>query len=302
MTRRGGHGGSGRLARLDARLTPGLAQAIRAVGRGFERLGSASGPPGRLVARAARRNPTVSTAVLTVLAAAILLLATGGDQHHAVAPAPQSAEVVLPGNLLGPSAGSSVSAYLTVAQQRRADLAVTKAKSVTALVDFRGYLTAAATDSVVAGISGIQVNRAFARVAPPATGPVHTLSVTPASNLAVALTRLAQAEHQIVVNYHKRVEIAKTTPSFANQQVVTQYAGVARQANIDAAGVSASTGCVFALEVTGPPAALQQLATRPDVRVLDPVPLGVSLTDLMIVPLEPQVTGTVPALSFALDQ
>jgi hypothetical protein len=172
---------------------------------------------------------------------------------------------------------------------------------VTALVDFTSYLTAAATESVVGGLPGVQVSRAFVRVAPPESGPVHTITLTPASDLAVSLTRLAQAEHRVVVNYRKRVALANSTPSVQNQQVVTQYAGVARQAKIDAAGLGANTGCVFALEVAGSPASLRQLAARPDVRVLDPVPSGVSLTDLMIVPLEPQVVGTAPVLSFALD-
>jgi hypothetical protein len=291
----------GRLARLDARLVPRLASAVRAIGRGATRVGSASGPPGRAVARTARRNPTVSTALVAVGAAAILLVATGGDHHHAVAPAPVSAEVALPGNLLGPAPGASISSYLTVAQERRADLAVATAKSVTAIVDFTGYLTAPATESVVAGLPGLAVTRAFARVAPPADGPVHTVTLTPTGDLAVSLTRLAQAEHQVVVNYRKRVAIANATPSAQNEQVVTQYANVARQAKIDAAGLGADAGCVFALEVAGPPAALRRLATRPDVRVLDPVPAGVSLTSLMIVPLEPQVVGTAPVLSFALD-
>jgi microcompartment protein CcmL/EutN len=78
-------------------------------------------------------------------------------------------------------------------------------------------------------------------------------------------------------------------------------AAQAAQARVDATGLSPSCGCVFALVVSGPVAQLQQLAHHAGVRILDPAPVGASLSSLMIVPLEPQVTDLVPALSFAGD-
>jgi hypothetical protein len=291
----------GSLTRLDARLVPRLAGAVRRFGRASRRLGAATGPPGRFVARAARRNPTITTAVVTVVAATTLILATGGDRHQAVAPAPPSAEVVLPGNQLGPTTGDQVSTYLAAAQDRRAELSVSRAQSITAVVDFKSYLTAAAVASVLAGEDQVQVTDAFARVAPPAQGDVHTIPLGSGSDLALALTRLSLAQHQTVVSYRKHVALAKRHPTPANQLIVTEYASIAKQAKTDAAGIGAALGCVFALEVTGPPSELQQLATRPDVRVLDPAPSTVATADLMIVPLEPQVVATVPQITFARD-
>ena len=48
-----------------------------------------------------------------------------------------------------------------------------------------------------------------------------------------------------------------------------------------------------------PVSQLEQLAEAAAVRVLDPGPVAASLNTLMVVPLEPQVTTTVPALDFA---
>jgi hypothetical protein len=292
---------AGLFARLDARVVPRLATVIRGAGRTGRRLGSVTGPPGRLLARIARRNPTITTAVATVVAAAILIVATGGDRHQAVAPAPPNPEVVLPGNELGPVAGQPVSTYLSAAQQRRAQLPSSPASEVTAVVDLNSYLTADAVTSVIAALDGVQVSRAFARAAPPANGDVHAITLMPGDELAQQLTDLRAAAHEVTVNYRKRVAIAAANPTAQNEQVVTEYADVARQAKVDEVGLGATTGCVFALVVTGPPSQLERLATQPDVRVLDPSPAGVRTDDLMIVPLEPQVAGTVPVLEFAGD-
>jgi hypothetical protein len=56
---------------------------------------------------------------------------------------------------------------------------------------------------------------------------------------------------------------------------------------------------VFSLVVSGPVSQLEQLAEAAAVRVVDPAPATAPLQSLMIVPLEPQVTTTVPALDFA---
>jgi hypothetical protein len=290
-----------RLVRLDARIVPGLAASMRAVGNGGRRLGAATGAPGRLLVRLTRRSPTITAALVSVVAATALILATGGDQHHAVAPAAPNPEVVLPGNELGPIAGQPVSTYLAAAQQRREQLPLSTSNAVTAVVDLQSYLTAAAVTGVVAGLDGLRVTRAFARAAPPANGDVHAITLMPGDDLADQLTELRASAHQVAVNYRKRVAIAKAHPTVQNGQVVNAYADIARQARVDEVGLGAASRCVFALEVTGPPTELQLLAKQPDVRVLDPAPSTVAQADLMIVPLEPQVTGTVPALEFADD-
>jgi hypothetical protein len=241
----------------------------------------------------------VSAAAVAVIAAAVLIITTGGDDHEAVAPPPPNPQVALPGNQLGPSSGEQVSAYLAAAQGRRSDLAVSKAPTATAVVDFNGYLTAAAASSELSGRAGVHATRAFVRVAPPQNGPIHTVTLSSGSDLAVDVIRLASDAHRVVVNYRKAVARAKTDPTAANVQVVTDYAQTARESKVDSFGIGATQACVFALEVTGPPAQLNKLAAQPDVRVLDPAPSTVAAADLMIVPLEPQVTGVVPPLEFA---
>jgi hypothetical protein len=238
---------------------------------------------------------------VAVAVAATLILTTGGDLHHGVAPAPPNAQLVLPGNQLGPASGEQVSTYLAAVAERAGDLPGSTAASITAVVDFNSYLTAAAAQSVLAGQPGIQALQAFVRVPPPQPGQVHAVALVSGSDLSLELSRLAATARQIVISYRKHVALAKAHPSAKNVQVVTAYAALARQAKIDMTGISATGGCVFALEVSGPPGQLEQLAKQPDVRVLDPAPSSVSTSDLMVVPLEPQVTNVVPAPHFALQ-
>jgi hypothetical protein len=239
--------------------------------------------------------------VAAVVVAAVLILVTGGDLHRAVAPAPPNPQIVLPGNQLGPASGEQVSTYLAAVAERAGELPGTSAPAVTAVVDFNSYLTASAVRSLLEGRPGVQASRAFVRVPPPQPGQVHALTLGAASDLPQAIDQVAATARQIVQSYHQRVVLAQKHPSSKNVQVVTSYAGLARQAKIDMAGLSATAGCVFALEVSGPAAQLEALAKQSDVRVLDPAPPSVSPDDLMVVPLEPQVTNLVPAPHFALQ-
>jgi hypothetical protein len=292
------------LARLDERLVPRLGVALRGVVGTRRRAGAATGTPGRGLGRLVRREPTITAAVAIVAAAAILLYATGGDRHHAVPPARPvtPAAPALVGDVLGPTVGQPVSTYLGVAQQRLKGMATAAPSlTVTAVVDLTGYLTASALDAQLNGLAGVQVIRAFAQVAPPAAGDIHTVTLTSGSDLAADLDGLRTQAHTLVVNYRKRVALEASDPSTANEAVVTAYADEARQAKIDSAGIGAASGCVFALVVTGPASQLQRLAAQPDVRVLDPAPPSVPRDSLMIVPLEPQTIGAVPPLEFAGD-
>jgi hypothetical protein len=153
--------------------------------------------------------------------------------------------------------------------------------------------------NVLAGVNNVQVNRAFVRAAPPAVSDVHTVTLTSGSDLASDLTVEQAKARTVVTNYHKLVTYATHHPSTRAQSLVKAYSEQGRQASVDAAGIGATSGCVFALVVAGPPDQLQRLAASPEVRVLDPAPAAVPVGDLMIVPLEPQVTAQVPALGFA---
>lgn len=286
------------LRRLDAALVPRLAAVLRGIGYAGRGLARATGRPGAAVGRLARRNPTFTTAVVAVVVAAGLIAATGGDRHHAVAPAPPDPQQVLPADQLGPTPGDTVANYRAAAQQRLSELTTATAGRLTAVVDFNSYLTAPAVASVLSGLPDVVVSQAYARVAPPASGGVHAIALGPSSDLALELTRVSRFEHRIVVNYRKRVALANQHPTAANLQVVSNYATVAAQAKTEARAIGANVGCVFALTASGPASQLKTLAARSDVRILDPAPPNVAAADLMVVPLEPQVTDVVPVLSF----
>lgn len=288
------------MARLDRSVLPRMAGALRRVGRAGRRMAAATGRPGRALSHAARRNVTITTAVVAVALAAGLIVATGGDRHHSVAPAPPNPQTVLPGGQLGPAAGQQASAYIAMAQQREAQLDVSRSSEVTAVVDLNGYLTSAAVSSVLSQLPGVTLSRAFARAAPPAAGGVHTVTATVA-DLGAQLAQIRHSAHLLVLEYQRRVAIAQQAPTPHNERIVRQYAAIARQARADAAGIGPTADCVFALVVTGPPHELRRLAGRADVRVLDPAPQGVATQDLMIVPLEPQTVGAVAPLQFAAD-
>lgn len=288
----------GPLARLDAALVPTLAGMVRGLGRGLRRLGRATGPPGRLVGRTARRNPTLAAAVVAVAVAAGLILGTGGDSHHAIAPPPPDPQQVLPGNQLGPLTGSTVASYQAAARQRLSELSTSSATKLTAVVDFTSYLTAPSVTSVLSGLPGLTVTQVYAQAAPPADGAVHPVAVAAGSNLGVVLTRVAVAERRYLQAYRRQARKAKVNVTPESLAFIARNRPVAKEAKVASVGIGANIGCIFAVLVTGPPDMLTALAKRPDVRILDPAPPNVAASDIQIVPLEPLTTDVVEPLRF----
>lgn len=287
-----------RLRRLDAALVPAMGGMIRAAGRSGRRAAAATGPPGRFIARLARRNPTLTAACVAVLVAAGLILSTGGDQHHAVAPPPLNPQQVLPGNQLGPSTGDSVASYEAAAKQRLSELSTSRVDELTAIVDFTSYLTAPAVASVIRGEPGVKLTQAYAQVAPPADGAVHVIQLGPSTDLGVALTTVATQERKFVRAFRAGVAHAHKNVTPESLAFIEANRPVAREAKLAAVGIGANVGCVFAVTVTGSPAELTALARRSDVRILDPAPPNVASADLRIVPLEPLDTDVVENLRF----
>jgi hypothetical protein len=130
---------------------------------------------------------------------------------------------------------------------------------------------------------------------------VHVLLTSPTTDLSAGLTEATQRASDIALRYERELSRSITNPSAKLQARVAAGAGQAAQARIDATGLGPNCACVFALVVSGPVAQLQDLAHQDAVRILDPAPVHAGLASLMIVPLEPQVTDIVPALSFAGD-
>jgi hypothetical protein len=150
------------LAGLDDRFLPLLADVMRGVGRATRRAVGPDGALGRRIAPWVRREPVISVALACVVAAAVLIAVTGGDDKGAV-PAPSHVGPRLTvGRLLGPATGASVSTYESQASRRRDALdQLASSQRLDAVVDFDGYLTPLAVSQILAGTPGISIVRAL---------------------------------------------------------------------------------------------------------------------------------------------
>jgi hypothetical protein len=291
-----------RLAGLDARVVPLLAGSMRWLGAGARAVVGPDGRVGRRVAPWIRREPVVVVALLSVVVAGVLLAVTNGNHPGVHRPRTGSTGPVLPDGRLGPAPGGTVSAYLGQASQRRTALdALGSSQRLDAVVDLTGYVTAAAVNELLAATPGVNVLRGFARVPPPATAQIHVLITTANADLAAGLGAAHDAASAVAVHYEHELDRALEHPSTQLQEKLQAGAASAAIARVDAQGLGSGCGCVFAIVVNGPVAQLEQLAEAAAVRVLDPAPATASLNTLMVVPLEPQVTTTAPALDFAGD-
>jgi hypothetical protein len=281
---------------------PLVANGLRTLGRATRAVAGSDGLVGRRVAPWIRREPVIAVAVAAVAFAAVLIAVTGGDDQGAVRPPNHSGPKLDSGRLLGPVTGNSVSSYEAQATLRRHSLnQLAQSQQLNAVVDLGRYLTPQAVDQLLSKTPGIAVRRGFARVPPPQDADVHVLLPTTQVDLSGALTAAVQTASQIALRYEREISRSITNPSPRLQARLAAGAAQAAQARIDANGLGPQCACVFALVVTGPVGQLQDLAGQGAVRILDPAPVGASLSSLMIVPLEPQVTDTVPAISFAGD-
>jgi hypothetical protein len=287
------------LADLDDRALPALARVLRGVARVIRAVFGPQGVLGRRVAPLVRRDPVIAIALASVVVAAILIAVTGGDNKGASRP-PSHVGPRLTGHLLGPVTGSSVSSYESVAARRRDALQqLAGSQQINAVVDLNRYLSPQAIEEMLRDTPGIRVARGFARVPPPQEADVHVLITAADTSLATALTSAQVAASQVALHYERQLSRSITNPSTALQEKVQAGADRAAAARIDANGLGPTCGCVFALVVVGPVAQLERLSHQAEVRILDPAPVGATLNSLMVVPLQPQVSGTVKALTFA---
>jgi hypothetical protein len=292
-----------RFAELDERALPKLAALLRGVG---SVVGAAIGPrsrAGRVVGPWIRREPVIAISLVSVAFAAVLISATGGDDQDAVRPPTQSVGPLLPtAHRLGPAPGASVPSYLAAAAERRDELdSLGASEHVDALIDLTAYISPLAIDTLLSATPDVSVLRGFARVPPPVDAKVHVLVTSALANLATGLATAQSAATEIAAHYKSEITQSLQNPSTQLQDEIDAGAAEARDARIDATGLSSDCGCVFALIVSGPVSEIQQLAGAASVRVLDPAPVDASIESLMVVPLEPQDTTKVSDLAYAGD-
>lgn len=291
------------LAGVDQRAVPVIAAALRRIGAWVRAVVEPDGWVGRWFAPWVRRDPVMVIALLSVVVAAVLLAVTGGNSHRAHSAAPTATGPVLSDpQRLGPAPGADVRSYIEETGQGRAALDTLRpSQQVDALVDFTGYITPSAVARLLGATPGVEVVRGYARVPPPQDGRIHVLITSAQADLAAGLDRAHASANQVALHYERELDRSLVHPSTKLQEELQAGASAAAAARVDASGLSASCGCVFALVVRGPVSQLEQLADAAAVRVLDPAPVSAAIESLMIVPLEPQVTTTVPPLEFAGD-
>jgi hypothetical protein len=146
----------------------------------------------------------------------------------------------------------------------------------------------------------VSIRTGFARVPPPADGQVHVLTVGVGGDLASQLGQDQAEAKQDLTRYALVLNARAEHPRSAQlNALIAASQPKIPAARVDAKGLGAQCGCVFALEVNGPVSQLLQIAGLTDVRTLDPAPQ--SGGSLMVVPLEPQVSDSIAPLQFADD-
>jgi hypothetical protein len=240
-----------------------------------------------------------TAAVILIAVAAALIVLTGGDRRSAVRPKPSTVVPAPADQRLGPTPGMSVAPYLAAARLRLQQLRALPAQQrVTALIDLTGYLT---PQAVAASFSPpeVTIQTVFATVPTARGAAIHTLTTKSAADIAPALTAARLAARTVVHRYRLELLAETQHPSPPLEAAISAGRIRVAEAVVDARGLGPTCGCVFSLLVNGPVGRLLPLADLPDVRVLDPAPPSSRLDQLMVVPLEPQVTGIVPALQYA---
>ncbi|GAA0425169.1 hypothetical protein Aca07nite_81640 [Actinoplanes capillaceus] len=203
-----------------------------------------------------------------------------------------------PGEVLrvGVVEGQSVGGYLAASRDelaRLTDPSAPAAGDTWALVAFRRY---AAPGGLPDLLSGAQVAQVYTRV--PLTGsrtgvnriPVYRLpdDVTAGMISAAVSRERERADYQ-------RLGRALTGDGRNEMRLRAAYESAARIAAEEAAAYRAGCACVFAAVVRGTPAALDGIADRPGVRVVDPAPEVRGLDRTEFRPPRPEELETAPA-------
>lgn len=288
--------GTSGLRGLDERWVPrvarGMRQALRraSVWRPVSLVGSN-------VTSVLRGEPALAGSILVVFVAGLLLgvFGTGPDNggHAGVQPA------VLPSTpptaiaTIGPTPGTSVSAYLTRAAadvRHYAELATRR--QTYAVVDLRHYLTPGQALKVV---TGVDIVRAYVRVPSHLDTQPRSVPLTTASELDTGLRTAAAVAKATAKSYAALLKALHPTTQ-SDRLVKRRYAQQHRAAVVETRHLShpSSCGCVFAFVVHVSSDQLAALDRDPAVRVVDPAPPAVSITGLTVLPLQPEFTTVVP--------
>jgi hypothetical protein len=280
-----------KLSRIDDDWVPRAARAVR---RAVGWLGGRAGGPAGRLSRVAEEEPALTASVATVLVAAVLVAAFGGDRTldtdrgsrvQGPAPAPLVATV-------GPPPGASVATYLTHAQFNLRHFGTIAASRPTyAVVHLERYLTPTEAGNVLAGV---RVERAYVRVPSELPTIYRSINLVTLGQLDEEMVAAARSATEVAESYKALIDALR--PTATDHEVRHQYVLNRRASLADARelGRPGRCACVFAVVVRGTYDQLAQLAGRDGVRAVEPAPAVVPLPSLTVFPLQPQIKTVVP--------
>lgn len=202
-----------------------------------------------------------------------------------------------PATVLGPDVGETTVDYVGNSQRGINRIAArTPDVTVLALVSFGDYRT---PTEVQAMLAGVQVRRVYLRAkvgGKDAAQLPYDIQGDLIATLKTAYATVAksrQAAHQSYLEY-----AATSTEDKAFHDMYASYAeSTAREARAYQNGCA----CVFAAIVEGPARTLALLTNTPLVRAVQAANQGLSLRQLLVLPLLPEVNGIVPRGQTAPD-
>ena len=198
------------------------------------------------------------------------------------------------GSLLGPQVGDNTRSYVRDATEQLVD-AVRDAPNAprVALVSLSDYRT---PEQARALLSGFTVNRAFLR-AKAAGKEAAALPVDVRGDLLSALrtayTATAKSRAAARKSYQGYVDTLKPD-STQDRAFRDLYAAFAHASEIESQQYGHDCACVYGVLVTASPTLLLSLNARPGVRAVELAGPGLSVLQVQVMPLLPEITGVVP--------
>ena len=199
--------------------------------------------------------------VAAVLLVVAVLLAAAFTRDREPASDPTVGQVVT----VGVRDGDSIPDYLRAS---RDELSTVGASEMYALVSFTGYL---APDPLATTLDGVGVAQVLARVPLPETQTeiVHIPASRIPADVTAGMAEVAARKASEADEYRRQ---AAGVAGADQQDRRELYASGARVAAAEANAYREHCSCVYAAVVRATTATLARLATRPQVRVVDPAP------------------------------
>jgi hypothetical protein len=285
-----------RLDRVDDTWLPRLAARAQRLQARVHRVVDGFGGPASAAGRAARAEPALAGSIAAVAVAALLVATLGPHDPHDDNTPEQlpAASVAVPQQTLGPRPGTAIPTYLAAAAfDLRHFGEVSRGKGGFALVSLRRYVTPAQVSGL---LTGVAVTRVWVRVPSSLSTSIYPVNLNDTfAELASGMQAQsrfaglnAKTYAQIVAHFQPKTERDK------NFKRLYQALALASKYESTALATPATCACVFAVLVHADFLHLARLSALTDVRAVDPAPPPVTLDQLLVLPLRPDVTTVVP--------